>query len=96
MSKRISDGLREFLKAWLKWAESGARQHEVFSRDKGLCCLVLTYYRDNSPYFELREIFNRFQDPCFPFGGEERYYKDSRECTTHKNTLRLAWVRKTL
>lgn len=87
--------LLDFLKDWLSWAESDPQDDKKYSRKGGLCCATVKEraVKGNKVFIAIRKNFN---DELYPFGGKDRYFKDQKSATMHKNELRLAWVRKTI
>ena len=95
----ISEQLYAFLKAWLNWAENGAKNGYPFGRSVGLCRSAVSYAGDNFGGImgglmgELMSIWEEEHlDHCYPFGEEE--YRASRlKNSQHKDPNRLAWVK---
>lgn len=98
--------MREFLTAWLSWAEGGAcKDHEygnIFRPYTGLCA-ALDYWTDvvDVPFYRLIEELGGMLgsgglDTEYPFDTEESYSKAARLGTHHLNPARLAWVRSKL
>lgn len=94
----MSDLLREFLQAWLDWADEGAAQCAPFYREYGLCLNVHAYQGYN--YTLLRELHALFRaeglDKDYPFGSYGEYDELSDRYEQHLYEPRLAWVRNKL
>lgn len=100
----MTNEMREFLTAWLSWAEGGAcKDHEygnIFRPYTGLCA-ALDYWTDVVPLYWLIEEFGDMLDDDgldteYPFDTEESYSEAARLGTHHLNPARLAWVRSKL
>lgn len=94
------EDLRQFLKAWLEWAESGGGASKVFSRYQGLCNCATDWvfsrpvHRKPQLLSELRKLFiAQNLNPDFPFGGRAVFSIESVTGGMHLNPERLAWVR---
>lgn len=102
----MSDLLREFLKAWLEWAEGDVSDSTPFDATAGLCWNARLYILalpvrpiGVSPYDLSDELEFIFRDGglcrSYPFG--KNAYKDAEALQAmHKDPNRLAWVRKQL
>jgi hypothetical protein len=106
----MSDLLREFLTAWLDWAEGDADPRGQygaghFHRDCGLCynSVEFSWDRGRKGYpeayvleDELRAIYAaEGRNKDYPF-GKEGYDRAEALNSMHKDPARLAWVRKQL
>lgn len=97
----MSEQLREFLTAWLAWAENGAPSRYPFNPANGLCACAAIYadatYGDEVDL--LTELANLFEDQGlnanYPFGQYE-YDMRHLDDTQHLDPNRLAWVREQL
>lgn len=96
------EDLRQFLKAWLEWAEAGGKIAWPFYRSVGLCVAAHNWAvfsdfsdeRRRALYSSLTlalPIWN-----LHPFGGADLYCREAEEELMHLNDLRLAWVRRQL
>jgi hypothetical protein len=101
----MSDRLKEFLRLWLEWAESDAPNGKPFYRWDGLC---LNYWdwlervrAETGEQFKISKEVDLLEaqfkqdglNPDHPFGGVDRYNRDSFHESMHLNPARLAWVR---
>jgi hypothetical protein len=97
----MSELMREFLQAWLDWAESDTTLGLPFRKHAGLCTngswFVWEHKRAGpveSKAFnkELKGMLKRDGlDTDYPFGQAE-YDRDADNDTQHTNGQRLAWV----
>lgn len=98
--------MREFLTAWLAWAQGGGvESHEfgsVFSRSTGLCAASNHWAESTGAQFGL--LIGELGDmlECdglcsdFPFDTEDSYFDAAAAQEQHLNPARLAWVRSKL
>lgn len=91
----MSPELRQFLTEWLEWVESGAEDHRVFKRYKGLCATSFCYSGGKLAR-ELKKLLPKTADLHYPFGGAVLYWDERCNNTMHLNEQRLAWVREQL
>lgn len=87
---KASDELKQFLQAWLDWAEAGGVGEEFVPRS-GLCHMLQTKW-DMLLTDELDLLFN---DKSYPF-GEDEFDRRMANNTQHLDPNRLAWVRAAL
>lgn len=98
--------MREFLTAWLAWAEGGAwKDHEygnIFRPATGLCAAT-RYWTDvvDVPFYRLIvELSDMLEadglDTDYPFDNKASYFSAANLGTQHLNPLRLGWVRSKL
>ena len=93
--------MREFLTAWLDWAQSGGSEdHEygnIFRPYTGLCAAT-HYWCVCKPLTE--ELGDMLEadglDTDYPFDTRLSYEKAADDGTQHLNPARLAWVRSKL
>lgn len=100
----MSDELKEFLKAWLEWAESQdstSKDHPIFSQRAGLCSNFNFWLEvhdqtllDSSERFLNLLFKEEGLDDQHPFGGPELYIDECIMLEVHKNPKRRAWARK--
>lgn len=108
MKSKLYEPLKEFLTAYLKWAETvdneECQQDIEFDKKSGLCDNYSDYCEDKDipyEYFDndLRDLLiGDFTKGihCYPFGGQEVYDREVETETHHKNELRLNWIREKL
>jgi hypothetical protein len=98
----MSERLKQFLSAYLKWVESGAKEEEPFSRRRGLCSNFEDWLWERKEtvgqvQFENSQLFDLFRsdglDSVYPFGGAEAFYDAMDSETQHLNQARIDWVR---
>lgn len=98
--------MREFLTAWLAWAEGGAckdrKYGNIFLPHTGLCA-ALDYWTDvvDVPFYRLIEELGGMLgadglDTKYPFDTAESYFEAASLGIQHLNPARLAWVRSKL
>lgn len=96
------EDLRQFLKAWLEWAESGGKSRGQFYNTDGICNANYRWMVANAFSPERRhrayETLKRALPGCddYPFGGKSVYWVESCDGTMHLNQERLNWVRRQL
>ena len=97
----MSDQLKAFFEAYLKWAESGEGSN-VFEPSVGLCDNLDNFIAGNKTTDtprctvtnELSMLLRgNFSNPVYPFETKAQYHERS---DLHKNPKRIAWVRKQL
>lgn len=98
----MSKELREFLQAWLDWAESGATRGYRFLKNVGLCTNLQWWLDDNMNYKSqsvIEELSNLFEaqglDSKYPF-GKANYLAAIFPARQHTCPVRLSWVREQL
>jgi hypothetical protein len=99
----MSELMKQFLSAWLVWAESGEGEYK-FDSGFGLCTNSRYWCERNGHPRRLLEdeLIAMWDeeglDEAYPFsnGYGIVYNKETNEETTHLNPRRLAWVRDTL
>lgn len=98
----MSELLREFLKAWLEWAESDAPTGS-FMRGDGLCgnlyyvfCQDMRGLSDEDTDSLRSELTDEFKkdglEVQYPF-GKGAYWQPPYTYAMHQDPNRLAWVR---
>lgn len=90
--------MREFLQAWLTWAEGDAEQCNPFHREYGLCSNVHAHNGYNPELIiELKALFTADGlDTDYPFGHYLDYDARADLYEQHLYEPRLAWVRSKL
>lgn len=98
--------MREFLTAWLAWAQSGgSKDHKygcIFCPTTGLCAAISFWYCDDGKlhYRMMQELGDMLEadglDTEYPFDTRDSYRKAANACGQHLNPARLAWVRSKL
>lgn len=94
----ISTKLRNFLEAWITWAEAPKVEDTFhFMRNQGLCACLTSFHRGDVPVqLELialleKDFKGNYQ---FPFEGKlPAYWNSKMSNTLHKNPKRIAWVK---
>lgn len=98
----MSERLRQFLSAYLTWADAGAPDTNGLMRSQGLCG-NLNFYAAMHGWeevwnleFELEVMFKE-DGLClgYPFGLKV-YLEEAETLTHHENQERLNWVRRRL
>lgn len=98
--------MREFLTAWLAWAEGGGLEsHEhgsIFRRKTGLCANTGDWAEATGVKFSrlIEELGDMLEadglDTDYPFDTESSYSLAANYGTQHRNPYRLEWVRSKL
>lgn len=98
----MTNEMREFLTAWLSWAEGGAcKDHEygnIFRPYTGLCAAISFWYCDDGKlqYRMLQELGDMLEadglDTEYPFDTRDSYRKAANAGGQHLNPARLEWV----
>ena len=98
--------MREFLTAWLDWAQSGGLEsHEhgsIFRRTTGLCYNTQDWAEATGVQFSplIGELGDMLEadglNTDYPFDHEASYFSAANLGTQHLNPLRLGWVRSKL
>lgn len=95
----------EFLKAYQSWVFAGSPEHQIFSRDFGLCrnfvryCRAYVHPQDNHQiYLDLTNRMKRDFPKTwrYPFGGQHLYFTEKNDGTCHLNRDRMKWVDETI
>lgn len=93
--------MREFLTAWLDWAQSGgSKDHEygnIFRPYTGLCAAICYWYNSSDLRRPLTaELGDMLEadglDTDYPFDTRLSYDQAAAHSTQHLNPARLAWV----
>lgn len=106
----MSDLMRKFLSAWLEWAENvdaidPNQEKSPFSSEFGLCMNLGDYCYSSGQGAMRRvldnELYSMFKrddlNGIYPFNKNSEGYEDETyHRMTHRNPIRLAWVRKQL
>lgn len=100
----MSSLMKDFLTAWLDWAENSGRVDGPFDPAYGLCTACKDYCESLGMFrlrliYELESMFVKDGlDEVYPFNGGQGCSYDAEVYgdKIHKNPQRLAWVRKQL
>lgn len=94
--------VKEFLRAWLAWAEDGAVVHGFMDPTVGLCTNLsqwcIAHNIRGTARLGMMALFKTVlpgRDKMYPF-GKMAYGLDLKNRTQHTNEKRLAWVREML
>jgi hypothetical protein len=97
----MSDLMKEFFKAYLKWATEGGESEQMKSH-VGLCTNLWYWSQEMAESVSLEEELETMLstdfdgDISYPFGGYHTYLVHNNSSTQHTNQLRLDWVKKQL
>lgn len=96
----MTQTMREFLTAWLAWAEDAADASDgiQFKKRTGLCSNITVFVGDFGEYYPLlNELHSMLSfdglNVTYPFDTEDSYELAFASRTQHLNPARLAWVR---
>jgi hypothetical protein len=97
-----SNDLRDFYRAYLSWWDSGAKDNEIFARERGLCSCVTKYFGTHQYSVgyarhmreEMEIQFKKAKlHVSYPFNhGSINNYR-TEGYSRYMNPMRIAWVR---
>ena len=93
--------LHKFLQDWLDAATDKNKKPAWYSDARGLCACARIWGQGRPRPGASAELEHRLKEEFvdaydFPFGGVDRFERESRDGTKHLNKERLEWVRKVL
>lgn len=89
----MPSNLNRFLKSYLSWKESGAKNEEPFFRNKGLCHNLLVWCEVNGLSYRTESLALKAafvesgRNPLNPFGPSSNIFEDKCDCSS-----RLSWI----